>query len=610
MTKITMNNIKQERDIAVRQLASIMDENESLTKENQMLRAENERVKVQLAQLDVDRSDDAQVAADNEGLKAELDRLMEEKANEAHLWAKKKASLRNQLVQLSTERDEAMRRAADTEANLRRQIVNLTAGRKTDNQDLGKRRASMPGPVEQIVTSGHTGADEKAAASDRRHRMHERVRKLTRSDHDDVHRDAEVATQKMHKRQSDNARETRHEPVTEVAEKSGKAQNSGGKDQAIGGETTETGLLTDLSLVDVGNTLALPKGISADYLQANAIVRLRKRLEDERAKQKAARESAAGREHDDTVKTVESAGSSIRFAGDHHLPRNGGVEATETIGQPSEETNHVDQVSITPPKARDHQLTSSQTAQSKAYTNDGQSSVKNSVVAKNKTRRRNAAEEMTSAFIIPDITIHAAKTDAGAAAPVLSASAQRVLDGLAGHDGHDCTVCSRVATYRNTEPCDEHPKSNAADKAADPPKPTPLAERVAKAGPYQEEPTARPSQPADVALAKVLNGLERERETAMKELAQVQQDYNQRDAATQKRLRKSLYKAIAALHHTVDTKADQIYALYDVLEAQRATGRVMSGEDLDVTLSLVEEIGARSAPVVDDDESSWEGLPL
>ena len=198
---------------------------------------------------------------------------------------------------------------------------------------------------------------------------------------------------------------------------------------------------------------------------------------------------------------------------------------------------------------------------------------------------------MTSAFIIPDITIRTPDALAGAQAG-LSPRAQRVLDRLPGHDGQECAVCSRLVAYGTGGDCDgRHAAKVGATKV---PRPIPASDRMPKKGVYEEEATLRPSQPPGMALAVVLKGLEDEREKASQELAEVQRVYNARDASMQRHLRKKLH----LLFHIVDTKADQIYALYDVLEGQKAAGQELTEDELEVTLSLIDDIATRKRPTL------------
>ena len=183
-------------------------------------------------------------------------------------------------------------------------------------------------------------------------------------------------------------------------------------------------------------------------------------------------------------------------------------------------------------------------------------------------------ENMTSAFIVPDITIR----NPGEATIKLSAAAREVLDRLANHNGQNCTICKRVI---------DHDSPHSHTEKVTVPKPIPVSQRMPSPGPYEEEPTMRPSQPPSLALAKVMKDLEDELAHLKMQLAQHQALYNKHDPSLSKRKRKAVLASIEKLLQTIDVKADQIYALYDVLEGQRANGQEMTEREVEVTLHNV-----------------------
>lgn len=192
-------------------------------------------------------------------------------------------------------------------------------------------------------------------------------------------------------------------------------------------------------------------------------------------------------------------------------------------------------------------------------------------------RRRHAVEDMTSAFILPDITLHHA--DAIAENPSrLPESAQRALDSATQHNGKNCTVCKRSVPGAT---CDHTGQSVKI------PKPVPVSERMPEPSPYNEDPTLRPAQPPAVALATVLKALEDELSHLKMQLVTYQGAYNKLDASLSKRQRKSLGTKIEKILKDIDMKADQIYALYDVLEGQKQTGHEMSEQEMEMTLQSI-----------------------
>ena len=188
---------------------------------------------------------------------------------------------------------------------------------------------------------------------------------------------------------------------------------------------------------------------------------------------------------------------------------------------------------------------------------------------------------MTSAFIVPDITIRNPGLGSQPV-PTLSKEAQDVLDGLAKHDGHNCTVCKHAISH------DEyHEHSATLKEAIKVPKPVPVSDRVPKSSPYEEEPTIRPAQAPGLALAVVIKGLDDELAHLKIELTQYQALYNGHDPALSKRKRKSVCYKIETLLKAIELKADQVYALYDVLEGQKQDGHEISEEEVEISLQSV-----------------------
>lgn len=193
-------------------------------------------------------------------------------------------------------------------------------------------------------------------------------------------------------------------------------------------------------------------------------------------------------------------------------------------------------------------------------------------------RRKKPIPELTSAFILPDITLLYAET--ATREPVrLSESAQKVLDSVAGHDGRNCTVCKRLLP--------EGVSHNHDDGHITVPKPIPVSERMPEPSAYNEEPTLRPSRPPAEALATVLKSLEDELSHLKMQLAVTQQAFSKHDVSLGKRQRKFLSTKIEKLLKEIDTKADQIYALYDVLEGQKQDGHEMTEREMEVTLQSI-----------------------
>jgi len=201
-------------------------------------------------------------------------------------------------------------------------------------------------------------------------------------------------------------------------------------------------------------------------------------------------------------------------------------------------------------------------------------------------RRRSAAlrNEDTSAFLVPDVTLRQDK-------------------------GADQT----------------HAEDDALKQTMKIARPVPVSDRM----PTEEDATVRPAQDPALALATVIADLEAEMSQLRSELIAQEALYNQHNPSLSKRKRKIAFTRIQKLLAAIETRADQIYALYDVLEGQKANGQMMKEEEVEVTLqnlglapgAALSKKQAKKTTVEDDGESlesdvgdseddfpPWEGL--
>lgn len=351
-------------------------------------------------------------------------------------------------------------------------------------------------------------------------------------------------------------------------------------------EQTKASSETDVTLLSV--------------IDEHEISRLRKTLEEERMMRKQ-RRSSVPKEYNPT-ETINSTRQSILKT---PAPRKSSLrESKAEIPRPASAIGDI-------------------TTASKANT-DGDSSLtvpipersrrhsENSLPAVSQRRKQRNAPDMTSAFILPDITLH--HVDLAAADPSrLPQATQKALDTIARHNGQNCTVCNG----HSTDGTCNHESVKVA-------KPIPVSERMPKPSVWNEEPTMRPSQPPAVALATVLKGLEDELSHLKMQLATYQSAYNKLDASLGKRPRKALQEKIDKIFKDIDMKSDQIYALYDVLEGQKQDGREMTEHEMEATLeSIGIDVGMSHADVTgttdkssrhgqidldDEEDLPWEGI--
>lgn len=190
-----------------------------------------------------------------------------------------------------------------------------------------------------------------------------------------------------------------------------------------------------------------------------------------------------------------------------------------------------------------------------------------SVLSNTSRRRRRAesAEGMTSAFILPDITLQGSRFRNPTGTFNIS------------HDAKTCTACP-------------------AGKDSTIPVPIPVTER--EIDPDITNATVRPAErPAD-ALARVIKENEDEIRHLKLLLLSYQRQYHQHDPALSMRRRHQVNTQIAELSAKIDKLSDQVYRLYDVLEGQKQAAEaaargsnigpaVMSEQEVEDTLESI-----------------------
>ncbi|KAG8631681.1 hypothetical protein KVT40_000821 [Elsinoe batatas] len=146
--------------------------------------------------------------------------------------------------------------------------------------------------------------------------------------------------------------------------------------------------------------------------------------------------------------------------------------------------------------------------------------------------RSRSFEEMTSAFILPDITIRE-----------VPASTNGVK-----HDGKNCTAC----------PANE-------GKEVQIPLPVPVSERDVDVTAL----TVRPAEDPKEALARVIKGLEDEIVHLKVKLGEKQGEYARHEPGMGRRKREEVKGRMEELVGQVERKCEMVYRLYDVLEGQK-----------------------------------------
>lgn len=200
-----------------------------------------------------------------------------------------------------------------------------------------------------------------------------------------------------------------------------------------------------------------------------------------------------------------------------------------------------------------------------------------STVIKRPKRQSVPRDELTSGFILPDITFNLQPAvDSQAAIPTNS---QPQLD-VAQQNIAQTHV--EQADLLDFGPVQAHEQQ--AQQTAESPKLSPISDEELDITIYEEESSIRPSQPPDVALAVVLESLQTELASQRSQLAKYQRNYDRQDVAINRRQRKQILGRIQALLQSCDLKADQIYNLHDVIEGHKKEGQPITKDQVDNTL--------------------------
>ena len=283
------------------------------------------------------------------------------------------------------------------------------------------------------------------------------------------------------------------------------------------------------------------------YIDADQIAQLRRALEEERAGMRASRAASMPLERqtrEDTVRSVASARSARQLS----LPRKSSMKdlTEKTNGTVFEDlTGHASN--------QDGEPTQNDTV--------GDTSM---ISNTSRRRRRSApAENMTSAFIVPDIKIDNTRKEGTTRFEVTQNLTQNVES--RSHDNENCTVCRRENT------------TNAPTQPLTVPKLVPVSSRM----PDDVDATIRPSRSPKEALALVVKELLDERAHLHLELSTCRAMLEAHDVSLGMKKRNQIQDAIKELLRLIEVKDTQIYHLYDVLEGQN---------DHEITEQDVEEL--------------------
>lgn len=573
VSAITITRLTKEQEQLVKQIGVAYYNNEELKVENETLRANIEKLQ-----------------GGDEDLKDELDGLRRQNQDLQFLVSQMHASYDDETQQ--RERTEmALRSRLEKEAGLTKGLdsaMHRMQGTATQRSNATQTKAPSDDMAIRIAQEVQKNR-EKAAASHKvshsgepevtsRSRSKSATRKLSGNAErpaaasrrvEDEASDADSTTQLDFTRESGNASKRASLP-------------SPTKTKPAGAREEDSRDLTCLSLRDV-----------------NEIAKLRKKLEEERR---------AGRLNRAVSDPVEKEKDVAQLTS-QNLPRKSSLKDVTaglkdgtgrfsiTGGRGDELTQGTKRVQVQSPHTTDESIHAE-----RETTEAGDMSTLSNT--SRRRRRAASAEGMTSAFILPDITLHS--------------NHGRALSSKTQHNASNCTAC---------------PPTN---KDVTIPTPVPVTERPD----YDVDATSatiRPAQAPPLALATVMKQLEDEVAHIKVQLAAEHRLYNQHDPALSKRRRQSVRSTMNKLTAEIDKRSDQIYALYDVLEGQKEAARqsgesgqqgaAMEEREVDETLQslgidpaeISGRIGRAAAPSLgmdgagdvsgeESEELPWEGL--
>ncbi|KAK5166947.1 uncharacterized protein LTR77_007676 [Saxophila tyrrhenica] len=324
---------------------------------------------------------------------------------------------------------------------------------------------------------------------------------------------------------------------------------------SIDGDRTQSTCDIDFSLVKPSKRASLPVPakqaapsghedvrdltfLSVDFQDERLVNSVRQTLEDERkAKRHTTRSASVPAEGSRQVSDALPRKSSIR---DVTLDSEAGKDIFDLIDMRKTSKN----VRVQSPHSS--QATEQPAQQSPDNTADLSLMSAGSNTSRRRHRRAQSAEDgMTSAFIVPDIT--------------LNSTLNTTLDDHSGlnHDPTTCTACPQRSSNSNNPPTI--------------PTPVPVNDRTEQIDDTTLA-TIRPSEPPPLALASVIKQFEDEIVHLKNSLSSKEKLYAKHDPSIGKRKRMQLQQGIREVLGQIERRSDQVYSLYDVLEGQRQNG--------------------------------------
>lgn len=555
VSEIAVKRMTQERDNLVTQLGvafytseELKDENEQLLSDKENLEQANNRMRSELESFE----------KENDDLRVQIVRIQARGEDERRQWNDREAELKSRIHR----REQSVREMKDITRE-------MWSGQKDDTKKEKRRSSGRLGEttqgnimdrVEQEIRKARAEAKGKNGAG------------MAQS------KDTSSGSRSRSKSQQRRAssRSSRRVSSTQTAAQSESESDAESTTQLEMPKSTRQSLnRTQSPNVAAQQEQDDDKDITyLSFLDPNEIANLRKKLEDERRATKQARSASGIKTHDfprkSSLKGFTNGITDGLTTGHFFVKDTAGESTTEVL-------------------TRNVRIQSPHTSDAISYEEPNATTDVSMLSTASRRPRSTSFEEMTSAFIIPDITLH-----------------KRASSLAVEHNKEKCTACPSKGQEHQI------------------PAPIPVSERDAD----MTSATIRPSQAPPAALATVLKQLQDEVTHLKLKLAAYQQAYGSHDPALGQRKRKSIKAKIDMLLAEVERRSEQIYALYDVLEGQKQNQ--VKGEDVEETMQSLgidaDELAQKAAKASkksktktginrldellaeSDDEMSWEGL--
>jgi hypothetical protein len=523
---------------------------------NEELRQQNEGLKVQLAKVQAESTTE-QKGTPKADLRRQLDEATSQMDDVTHRWARKESRLRDQLEKAREMND------------LNRQILNVRKDMPSGSTQHRQSTTDVPAAVQsKRKSTGNINIHD--SISEQIEREVSKNRSVSAAQPSTLYSKSRSRSRSQSRRQLPRTFRHSSAPIVQLEDEASDASTTDLSFKPVPTGRKRNDAATAQTQCDDNTFLS--------FIEGNEIDRMRRRLEEElRAARKrrasAAAQATANHTKENSTRNLTHKSALKDLTGRSRASSIGGESAFADVDDGEEDSA----ASGTSDEELEPGFAEKQDTIRSNFSRNGE-------------RRRSVFKEMTSAFIVPDITLHR---------PTGDGTARSILDKLsAPHETGSCTVCARIIGTAL-------PESSI-------PAPIPVSTRSEVQGDIDA--TLRPTQGPVSALARVMKELQDELIHLKLEMHVTEEKLRAQDPALGKRARKGLHERIFVLNKSIETKSDQVYALFDVLEAHKseiANGVV--SEEIERTMESIRGDRDRSKKVAfgDEDEDSdvpWAGI--